>query len=99
MMLFQVLICYYNGSGTMVNAGPDSTHFTKFLTWISPLRYMNELAMRRMLAGRDMIIQDYILTGFGFTWGIEVCSVALLCYFIIGIALGMYVLNHRAKSF
>ena len=53
MMLFQVLIGYYNGSGVMVNAGPDSTHFTKFLTYISPLRYLNELGMRLMLAGRD----------------------------------------------
>ena len=99
MMLFQVLIGYYNGSGVMVNAGPDATHFTKFLTYISPLRYLNELGMRLMLAGRDEQVKDYVLSGFGFTWGIETCSLLILTYIIIAIALGMFVINQRAKSF
>ena len=51
--LMQSLTIYYLGAGMLTNAGSGSNWFGDFLQWISPLRYLNELAMRRMLAGRD----------------------------------------------
>jgi len=50
--LLQTLTIYYMGSGMMANAGDGANWFGTFLTWISPLRFLNELAMRRMMAGR-----------------------------------------------
>ena len=50
--LMQSLTIYYLGAGMLTNAGSGSNWFGDFLQWISPLRYLNELSMRRMLAGR-----------------------------------------------
>ena len=49
--LLQSLTVYYLGAGMMTNAA-EANWFGDFLQYISPLRYVNELAYRRMLAGR-----------------------------------------------
>jgi len=54
-MLVQSLTIYYLGAGMLVNSA-SANWLGKFLQWISPLRYVNELAMRRLLAGRP----DYL---------------------------------------
>lgn len=54
--LLQTLTVYYLGSGMLVNAA-TANWFGQFLQWISPLRYLNELMMRRMLAGRTQLAE------------------------------------------
>lgn len=58
-VLFQTITLYYMGAGVLINASDSGSNwFATFLQWISPLRYINELAMRRILAGRLDIIQN-----------------------------------------
>ena len=51
----QSLTVYYLGAGMMINAS-NANWLGVFFQWISPLRYVNELAMRRMLAGRPQML-------------------------------------------
>ena len=49
--LLQSLSIYYLGAGMLISAA-DANWLGVFFQWISPLRYVNELALRRILAGR-----------------------------------------------
>ena len=49
--LLNSLSVYYLGAGMMINAS-NANWLGVFFQWISPLRYVNELALRRILAGR-----------------------------------------------
>ena len=85
------------GSGMMVNAA-QANWFGQFLQWISPLRYINELAFRRMLAGRNKLVAQTILSQLGFTWGVTWCSVALLCYMICALGVGWFLMSYLSKG-
>ncbi len=82
----------------LVNAGNGANWFGTFLQWISPLRYINELAMRRMLAGRDQFVQDWILTELGFTWGVTTCLIAAVLYMIVCCCLSLFLMNYLARK-
>ena len=84
------------GSGMMVNAG-TTNWFGSFLQWISPLRYLNELAFRRMLAGRLEFINNVILEQLGFTWGVMWCSVAIFCYMVVALTLAWFLMVRESK--
>ena len=90
MTLMQSLTVYYMGSGMMVNAA-TANGFGRFLMWISPLRYVNELAFRRMLAGRVEMFNEIILEQLGFTWGVTACSTLIGAYMIGCLLLGCYI--------
>ena len=53
--LLNSLSVYYLGAGMMINAS-NANWLGVFFQWISPLRYVNELAMRRLLAGRPQVM-------------------------------------------
>ena len=95
--LLQTLTIYYMGSGMMANAA-TTNWFGTFLQYISPLRFLNELSFRRMLAGRNVIISDLILNQLGFTWGYTACSIAILSYMVVCLVLGWFFMTYRAKG-
>ena len=78
------------GAGMLVNAGDGSNWFADFLQYISPLRYINELMLRRMLEGRREIIDDHILEELGFTWGVATCWYLVLAYMGYCLILGWF---------
>jgi len=68
-----------------------------FLTWISPLRYINELAIRRMLVGRHKLVEEFVLDTFGFTWGVQTCSILCGAYMLLCIGTALFLMNYLAK--
>ena len=96
-VLLQTLTVYYMGSGMMVNAA-QANWFGQFLQWISPLRYLNELAFRRMLAGRNKLVAHTILHQLGFTWGVTWCSVAIFSYMICCLGVGWFLMYYLSKG-
>ena len=91
------MVLYYNGAGLMNNAGSGSNWFTIFVGWISPLRYLNEMAFRRILAGRNEYLQTELLEGLGFDWGVTKCSIALALYLILAVVISCLLLSRLAK--
>ena len=97
MTLLQTLTLYYLGSGMLVNAA-SANWFGMFLMWVSPLRYVNELSFRRMLAGRNEIINEIILEQLGFTWGVTTCSVAIFIYMVVCLGLGWFLMYYLSRG-
>ena len=95
--LLQSLTIYYLGAGMLVNAATTNWLGT-FLQWISPLRYINELGMRRMLAGRNDQVQDAVLERLGFTWGTTTCYVLAYMYFLGCLGLGLLLMNRLSRG-
>ena len=85
------------GAGMLTNVG-TSNWFGKFVQWISPLRFLNELLFRRMLAGRNEFISDIILEQLGFTWGMQWCSIGLLAYMVVTLGLGWFLMSYFARG-
>ena len=81
----------------MVSAN-DANAFGTFLQWISPLRYLNELMFRRMLAGRPEIITEVILEKVGFTWGNTVCLSALFGFIFVCFVAGWLSLLWKTRE-
>ena len=81
----------------MVSAN-DANAFGTFLQWISPLRYLNELMFRRMLAGRPEIITEVILEKVGFTWGNTVCILLCANYILCGLLLGWFLMSLLSRG-
>ena len=98
-VLMQTLTTYYMGAGVLSNASASGSNwFGTFLQWISPLRYLNELALRRMLAGRLDIIQNGILEKFGFEYGVFWCSFALASYIVVCLLIGCFLMHTLSKG-
>merc|ERR1712151_894111 len=91
--LLQSLTIYCLGAGLMVNNASENW-FGKFLEYISPLRFGNELGLRRLLTDRDKI-DDYILDYFGFTWGETTCYLALIAYSMFFFLLGWVIMVYK----
>ena len=82
----------------MLSNVKTSTWFGKFVQWISPLRFLNELGFRRMLAGRNEVINSIILEELGFTWGVQTCSIALLSYIVVTLGMGWFLMSYFARG-
>ena len=95
--LLQSTTVYYLGAGMLSNS-QSANWFGTFVQFISPLRYLNELAFRRMLAGRNELINAVILDQLGFTWGVPLCSFAIGMYMTVCLLLGWFLMNHFAKG-
>lgn len=54
--------------------------------------------MRRMVAGRPNLVQDYVLHKLGFTWGVPVCSMALGMYMFVAICLGWFLMSYLSRA-
>lgn len=80
----------------MVNSA-TSNWFGDFLQYISPLRFGNELGMRRLLTSRNYI-EDIVLNFFGFTWGVGMCYMALVLYSAFFFLLGWAIMVFKARS-
>ena len=93
--LLQSLTIYYLGAGMMVNSA-SSNWFGDFLQYISPLRYGNELGMRRLLTDKDRI-KDGVLEFFGFTWGEGMCYMAISLYSLFFFVLGWIIMVYKAR--
>ena len=81
----------------MVNAS-TANWFGKFLNYISPLRFANEVGMRRLLKDRDKQINEYILEYFGFTWGGNWCYLAIMIYTTFFFLLGWFVMAYKGRT-
>jgi len=81
----------------LVNAN-TSNYFGIFLQYISPLRYLDELAMRRILAGRPEVFQNYVLELLGFTWGVTTCSALIATYMIVCLGLGLFLMTYLSRG-
>ena len=94
--LLQSLTIFYLGAGMMVNSS-TTNWFGTFLQYISPLRFGNELGLRRLLTGRDLT-EDAILDIFGFNWGEETCYLALIGYSAFCFVLGWAIMVFKART-
>ena len=94
--LMQSLMVFYMGAGMLTNAR-TTNWFGTFCQYISPLRCLNELSLRRMLAGRNRVTSALILQELGFTWGVTTCSVLLFTYMVVCFTLGWSLMNFRAR--
>lgn len=96
--LLQTLTIYYLGAGIMVNAATGSNWFGDFLQYISPLRYLTEIALRRMLSGRPEVVQTSVLEELGFTWGSTLCYSLLYFYMFYCFLLGWFLMWYLSKG-
>ena len=55
--LMQTITIYYLGTGLLINA-ESSNWLATFFQWISPMRYTNEMAFRRIMDGRPKFFVD-----------------------------------------
>ena len=90
--LMQTITMYYLGAGLLINA-EDANWLATFFQWISPLRYSNELAFRRILADRPGDFGDKVLTTLGYTWGPGLCAGLCFVYMIGALGTGLFVMH------
>lgn len=96
LVLTAVIITMGLGAGVFVKVTPDSNWFIKGMTWISPMRYGNELLLRTMVF--DTPIMSPIFTWIvGYDYGIPMCAVALSAFSFVFFMMTYMILLYRAS--
>ena len=95
--LMQTITIYYLGAGILINA-QEANWLASFFQWISPMRYANELAFRRILAGRDENFVNETLEQLGYTWGPTLCASLCFVYMIGALSTGMILMVYRNRG-
>lgn len=62
------------------------------------MRYANELAFRRILAGRDENFVNETLEQLGYTWGPTLCASLCFVYMIGALSTGMILMVYRNRG-
>ena len=79
LVLTAVIITMGLGGGVFVKVTSDSNLFIKCITWISPMRYGNEMLLRTMLFEKEIMspLFDYLI---GYSYGIPICAISLSAF-------------------
>ena len=62
------------------------------------MRYANELAFRRILAGRREALIDETLEQLGYTWGPALCASLCILYMVLALSTGMMLMVYRNRG-
>lgn len=93
-----LIICYL-GAGLLCNlstTGESHYGLANVLAYFSPFRYADEVAMRRLLTGKNQHVAYEITEDlFGFTWGYEACFLAIAGWAMFFLFLGLFILLHK----
>ena len=97
LVLTAVIITMGLGGGVFVKVTSDSNLFIKCITWISPMRYGNEMLLRTMLFEKEIMspLFDYLI---GYSYGIPICAISLSAYSFGFFMLTYFILLHRASQ-
>ena len=97
LVLTAVIITMGLGAGVFVKVTSTSNLFIKCMTWISPMRYGNELLLRTMVYDRDLMspLFDYLMQ---FSYGIPICVVSLSCFAFAFFMATYFILLHRSRQ-
>jgi len=97
LVLTAVIITMGLGGGVFVKVTSESNLFIKCITWVSPMRYGNEMLLRTMVFDRDIMspLFDYLI---GYSYGIPVCAMALSTFAFVFFMLTYFILLHRSMQ-
>jgi len=97
-ILYGNLICivFFMGAGLLANV--NSGYLVRFLGWISPQHYEIELLMRRLLDGRNKLLNREVLTFLGYEYGTDTCYYILIGMIVGYTLIGWLVLVLRSRD-
>ncbi|CDW71880.1 abc transporter family protein [Stylonychia lemnae] len=94
MMMYTVII-YDMGAGVFTNL-KNANFVIKFLSYISPFRYANEIQLRRLLDTNPA--KDIALEYYTYTYGEGTCYAVLASFIVIFFLVGYAALYYKSRS-